>query len=116
MGDATPLDFLLVVWLIYQAVDEIGIFEAKTKLSELCTRVEENGAEYVITRRGRPVARILGMPKGPEERSGLLDRMAQLESELGPLPETEDDFPDVWLQRRGNTPSPLDESNPEARA
>jgi prevent-host-death family protein len=97
-------------------VNKIGIFEAKTKLSELCTRVEESGAEYVITRRGRAVARILGMPKGPEEGSGLLARMAQLEAELGPLPETGEDFPDVWLERRGSKPSALDENEPGARS
>ena len=35
----------------------VGAFEAKTKLSELLDRVE-NGEEIVITRRGKPVARL----------------------------------------------------------
>ena len=37
---------------------EIGAFEAKTNLSELLDRVER-GEEVVITRRGRPVARLV---------------------------------------------------------
>ena len=36
----------------------IGAFEAKTKLSELLDRVER-GEEIVITRRGKPAARLI---------------------------------------------------------
>jgi prevent-host-death family protein len=39
-------------------MDDIGAFEAKTHLSELLDRVEQ-GEELVITRRGRPVARLV---------------------------------------------------------
>ena len=39
---------------------EIGAFEAKNKLSELLDRAE-HGEEVVITRRGRPVARLVPM-------------------------------------------------------
>lgn len=37
---------------------EIGAFEAKNKLSALLDRVE-NGEEITITRRGKPVARLV---------------------------------------------------------
>ncbi len=37
---------------------EIGAFEAKNKLSALLDRVER-GEEVVITRRGRPVAKLV---------------------------------------------------------
>lgn len=37
----------------------VGAFEAKTKLSELLDRVER-GEEIVITRHGKPVARLVG--------------------------------------------------------
>lgn len=36
----------------------IGLFEAKTKLSEICDRVAETREAVVITRRGQPVVRI----------------------------------------------------------
>jgi prevent-host-death family protein len=39
-------------------MDEIGAFEAKTKLGSLLDRVEA-GEEIVITRRGKAVARLV---------------------------------------------------------
>jgi prevent-host-death family protein len=39
-------------------MDDIGAFEAKTHLAALLDRVEQ-GEELVITRRGRPVARLV---------------------------------------------------------
>jgi len=38
---------------------EIGAFEAKNKLSALLNQVEA-GEEVIITRRGKPVARLIG--------------------------------------------------------
>jgi prevent-host-death family protein len=43
----------------------VGVFEAKTRLSELIERAER-GEEIVITRRGRPVARIAPLGRKPE--------------------------------------------------
>ncbi len=37
---------------------EVGAFEAKNKLSALLDRVEQ-GEEIIITRHGRPVARLV---------------------------------------------------------
>lgn len=39
-------------------MEEIGVFEAKTHLSELLERVAA-GEEFTITRRGRAVARLV---------------------------------------------------------
>lgn len=39
-------------------MSEIGAFEAKSKLGQLLDRVQA-GEEIVITRRGRPVARLV---------------------------------------------------------
>jgi prevent-host-death family protein len=41
-------------------MSEIGTFEAKNKLSELLARAER-GEEIVITRRGRPVAKLVSI-------------------------------------------------------
>ena len=46
-------------------MDEIGAFEAKTKLGGLLDRVEA-GEEIVITRRGKPVARLVPSTRGPD--------------------------------------------------
>jgi len=37
---------------------QIGTFEAKTHFSQIIERVE-NGADFVITKRGKPVAKII---------------------------------------------------------
>jgi prevent-host-death family protein len=39
---------------------EMGAFEAKNKLAEILDAVE-GGEEVTITRRGKPVARLIGM-------------------------------------------------------
>jgi len=37
---------------------QIGAFEAKTHFSQIIDRVEK-GADYIVTRRGKPVAKII---------------------------------------------------------
>ena len=49
------------------AVRKVGAFEAKTKFSELLDRVER-GEEIIVTRHGKPVARIVPYePRRSEE-------------------------------------------------
>jgi len=43
--------------------NEIGAFEAKTRLSELL-RETERGGSFVIVRRGKPVARLVPVEAG----------------------------------------------------
>jgi len=45
---------------------QVGIFEAKTRLSELLERVER-GEDIVITRRGAPVARLAALTSRPRK-------------------------------------------------
>jgi prevent-host-death family protein len=52
--------------------EEIGAFEAKTRLSELL-RETERGASYVIRRRGKAVARLV--PPAPPTRVEDLARV-----------------------------------------
>jgi prevent-host-death family protein len=42
-------------------MESVGLFEAKTHLSELIARVER-GEEVIITRHNKPVAKIVSMP------------------------------------------------------
>jgi prevent-host-death family protein len=46
-------------------VESIGLFEAKTHLSELIARAER-GEEVVITRHNKPVAKLVPMHAGSE--------------------------------------------------
>ncbi|WP_159709901.1 type II toxin-antitoxin system Phd/YefM family antitoxin [Geminicoccus flavidas] len=47
-------------------MSEIGAFEAKNTLGTLLDRVE-HGEEIVITRRGRPVARLVPADRGHDQ-------------------------------------------------
>ncbi|MBN2326832.1 MAG: type II toxin-antitoxin system prevent-host-death family antitoxin [Candidatus Omnitrophica bacterium] len=63
-------------------MDQIGLHEAKTHLSEIIAKVYE-GREYIITRRGVPVARLV--PAGKPSRNAAkkaLDRAKQLRENL----------------------------------
>jgi prevent-host-death family protein len=52
-------------------VSEIGVFDAKNKLSELIDRVEQ-GEEIVITRRGRPIAKLVSVNALPNRERARL--------------------------------------------
>jgi len=81
----------------------VGIFEAKTKLSEICAEVSRSGVGVIITRRGKPLVRI--DPVKTDERFSVWeDRQAYI-ADKGRLRE-EFDLP----ERSSDLPSsPLDE-------
>ena len=55
----------------------VGLFEAKTRLSEFVARAEA-GEEVIITRHNKPVAKIV--PIGRERRAGALRRQAAIDA------------------------------------
>jgi prevent-host-death family protein len=63
---------------------EIGAFEAKTKLSWLLDRVEQ-GEEIIITRYGRPVARLVSSNAGIDRSAAhaALGRMRDRAGQAG---------------------------------
>ena len=67
---------------------EVGAFEAKNKLSALLDRVEQ-GEEVIITRHGRPVARLVPSDSGIDRSQTLaaLQRMRDRtkQAQLGPF-------------------------------
>jgi prevent-host-death family protein len=46
-------------------IQQIGVVEAKIRFSQIINEVE-HGANFIITRRGKPVARIVPFEKKPE--------------------------------------------------
>jgi prevent-host-death family protein len=56
---------------------EVGLFEAKTHLSRIVDRVEQ-GEEIVLTRHGRPVARIVPFPQPRLTEAEIADLAAEL--------------------------------------
>ena len=65
----------------------IGLFEAKTKLSELCNQVAKLREPVVITRRGRPLVRIEPVGPGKGMRSSVWDARREWEKKRGTIAE-----------------------------
>ena len=65
-------------------MDEIGAFEAKNKLSELLDRAER-GEEVVITRRGKPVAKLVPvkMESDVERSRAAMERIRERARKFG---------------------------------
>lgn len=69
----------------------VNIYDAKTQLSQLVTRVE-GGEEIVIARGGRPVARLVPYErKAPDRVPGRMKGRIKIHDNFDdPLPEFED--------------------------
>ena len=80
----------------------VGIFEAKTKLSEICEEVARSGHSVLVTRRGKPLVRI--DPVADDKFSVWEDREAHVARE-GRMTE-EFDLPP---RSREHPVSPLDD-------
>jgi prevent-host-death family protein len=70
-------------------VTQVTVHEAKTHLSRLLVQVEA-GATVLITRRGRPVAKLVSaVSKGPRQPGSLKGLISIDERFFEPLPEDE---------------------------
>jgi prevent-host-death family protein len=64
----------------------VGLFEAKTKLSEICRGVATTGQAVVVTQRGKPMVRIVAVA-GPPQRASIWDGRAAYVKKNGLLTE-----------------------------
>ena len=91
----------------------IGIFEAKTKFSELCQQVARTGKEIVVTRRGQRMVRIAPVMEAAGQDGatpmGVMDRLKENEALYGKASRMKQEFPDVWMMRVSKTDSPLED-------
>ena len=63
---------------------KVGLAEAKAQLSALLDAVEA-GEEVVITRRGRPVARVVRERPAAPADTGWVERLRELHRDQSPL-------------------------------
>lgn len=63
---------------------KVGLAEAKAQLSALLDAVEA-GEEVVITRRGRPVARVVRERPAAPATTGWVERLRELHRDQSPL-------------------------------
>ena len=68
----------------------VGIFEAKTRLSEICDEVARSGTGVVVTRRGKPLVRIDPVVTDKfsvwEERAAYDAHQGRMKEEFDPPP------------------------------
>ena len=96
-----------------QILKTVGIFEAKTRLSEICAEVAESGDTVIISKRGEPMVevRALRQPKQEietEEKEGILDCLDRCRERFGAL-EEEFEIPEWPAEVRFNERDPLDD-------
>ena len=80
-------------------MNAVGIYEAKTKLSEICERVARTGEPVVVTRRGVALVRIDPVEPAAGTGStiwGLRDRFVEEHGEL----EADIELPPRAVERR----------------
>lgn len=62
-------------------MDPVSVYDAKTHLSRLLDAVEA-GEEVVITRAGRPVARLVAVVSRPKRRFGTMPGVATVAADF----------------------------------
>jgi prevent-host-death family protein len=68
-------------------MNAIGLFEAKTKFSEICAQVAAKGTGIVVTRRGKPFVKIEPIFRSQADQSSVWDRRAMYEKRHGRVTE-----------------------------
>ena len=63
----------------------MGSYEAMARLPELLRQVER-GEQFTITRRGVPIARIVGVEATVEERRAIIERMKAARAQRTSVP------------------------------
>jgi prevent-host-death family protein len=99
-----------------QGPTTVGAYEAKTKFSELIARAEK-GESFVVTKNGRPVARIAPMVEFDREKARqAVERLREFRNMQGPpvseeeaqrnyeemkreLDAEDDEHDDQWIDR-----------------
>jgi prevent-host-death family protein len=88
-------------------MEDVGIFEAKTKFPGLCDQVVRSGSPVLVSRRGKPLVVVSPAPGRASTSGGILDHWREWGATH---PETaESDFPEVWTIRQDKTDSPFED-------
>ena len=79
----------------------VGIFEAKTRLSEICEEVAKTGDTVVVTKRGKPIVRIEPLKRDRysvwEDRAKYIVDRGEPTEEF-PMPPRSPELPDSPLE------------------
>jgi prevent-host-death family protein len=84
-------------------METFALYDAKNRLSELCNKVTETGEPCVISRRGRPIVKIVPIDDS-EESNSVWDTLEEAQAKYGAL---DADF-ELPERMAGTRPDPLD--------
>ena len=94
-----------------QILKTIGVLEAKSRFSEICSEIAESGDTVVISSRGEPLVEVRSLRKpesesGADRKEGILDRLRACKERFGAL---EEDFeiPEWPAEFRSNARDPF---------
>ncbi|MGB0743555.1 MAG: type II toxin-antitoxin system Phd/YefM family antitoxin [Opitutales bacterium] len=85
-------------------MESVALYDAKNRLSELCSKVTETGEPCIISRRGKPIVKLVPVDE-PNQTKSVWGTVEEAQAKYGPLDE------DFELPERSNgmRPSPLEE-------
>lgn len=66
-------------------MEMIALYDAKNRLSEICNQVLETGQPCIISRRGKPVVKLV--PIDADEASSVWDTVEESQARYGELDE-----------------------------
>ncbi len=89
-------------------MEEIGIFEAKTKLSSICERVARTGTPVTVCKRGKPLV-VISSPESDRRPSG--DVLEAWKNWTDAEVSDAADFPEVWRERSSRTSHALEDDD-----
>ena len=84
-------------------MESVALYDAKNRLSELCNKVTETGEPCVISRRGKPIVKLVPIDD-PEEYGSVWGTVEEAHAKYGTL-DADFDLPERSQETR---PSPLD--------
>ena len=84
-------------------MDTVALYDAKNRLSELCNKVTETGEPCIISKRGRPVVKLVPV-EDLGSSSSVWGTVEEAQAKYGPLNE-DYDLPERSSETR---PSPLE--------
>lgn len=86
-------------------MESVALYDAKNRLSELCNKVTETGEPCIISRRGRPIVKLVPVSEA-DGASSVWESVEEAQAKYGSLDQ------DIELPERSRDmrPSPLDDA------
>lgn len=86
-------------------MDSVALYDAKNRLSEICNQVTETGEPCIISRRGKPIVKLVPVDDPEDESNSVWATVEESQAKYGPL-DQDFELPERSSEMR---PSPLED-------